>query len=588
MALTIVKNCSSTFHENLNSRVNPLKVLLVYPYFLTERGKDYDVRPLPIGLHYIGATLIEAGHQVEILNLHDFSGDLKALARLFSKKEFDVLGISIFNGNRFGGLDCAKVAKELYPGVKVVFGGVGATFLWDFFLRHFPFVDFVIRGEGEKTFLELIDNLESYPTGPPDDILSQIKGLSFRARDGGLLATPDRDFIKDLDSLPDPSKYFTFQHVLSSRGCPWNCTFCGSPKFWKRRVRFHSPDYFVGQIKRLYDKGVDFFYVSDDTFTLKKERVIEICKGIVELDLDISWYAISRVNCVDEEILYWMRRAGCVQVSYGVESGSKEIRSYFNKGITDEEIKKAFKLTRRYGMMPRAYFIYGAPGDSKKTIDQSIALIKEIKPLSMVSYILDLYPGTRLYDDFKRRHKVTDDIWLQPIEDLMYFETDPKMDRERVLWMGRRLKKAFYSMLPQFIESLRFEDREELRPAYAGLLARLGLTFTHGDYAENQLITNKEQIAEFLFRRSLEYFPNHDAYLGLGLLLQKRRDFNESIKILREGHKLFPNSSDISLCMGVNYMNKGEFKEALKYLEPHKGNPQVDHFIRICHDKLEC
>ena len=564
-----------------------MKVLLIYPYFLTERGKDYDVRPLPIGLNYVGATLIEAGHDVEVLNLHDFKGSLQDLREVLDEHAFDVVGISLFNGNRFGALDCAKVAKEIRPDVKVIFGGVGATFLWDFFLRHFPFVDYVIRGEGEETFKELLHHLSRHNERLGPDHLMAIKGIAFRDAGGRPVKSEDRPFIEDLDSIPDPSLYFSFQHVVSSRGCPWNCSFCGSPRFWKRRVRFHSPSYFVGQLERLHEKGVNFFYFSDDTFTLRKDRVIEICRQIVDRRLDISWYAISRVNCVNEEILYWMRRAGCVQISYGVESGSESIRRFYNKGIKDEEIRRAFEWTRRLGMIPRAYFIYGAPGDNKKTIDESIALMREIKPLAMVSYILDLYPGTKLYEDFKRRHRLNEDFWLQPIEDLMYFEIDPRMDQEEVFWMGRRLKRAYYSMLPSIIETLEFDDREELRPHFSGFLARLGLTFTHGDYAKNDLIPEKERIAEHLFKKALYYAPNPDAFLGLGILFQKMRRFDDSINIIKEALKFYPQSIDLNLCIGITYMNKGEFEQALNYFRPFEGTAKVDGFIAICKERLD-
>ncbi len=559
-----------------------MKVLLVYPYFLTERGKDYDVRPLPIGLHYIGAYLIEAGHEVEILNLHGLMGNLEKLRPIFEERDFDCLGVSLFNGNRFGALDCAKIAKEINPNTKVIFGGVGATFLWDFFLRHFDFVDFIVRGEGEETFKELLDTIEK---GGDQESFFSINGLGLRDMKGRPVKTQERPFIKELDSLPDPSRYFKFQHVISSRGCPWNCTFCGSPRFWKRRVRFHSPKYFVDQLERLHKKGVNFFYVSDDTFTLNKDRVIEICQEILERGLNISWYAISRVNCVDEDIVYWMKRAGCIQISYGVESGSTAVRDFFNKQISDDDIRKAFHITRRFGILPRAYFIYGAPGDGKRSIQESIDLIRDIKPLSMVSYILDLYPGTKLYDNFVKKNRITNDIWLEPIEDIMYFETDPKMNSEEVLQMGRRLKKAFYSMLPTFIEDLEFEEKDELKEHYAAFCARLGFTFTHGDYAQNDLIPNKEMTAERLFKKALKWWPNHDAFLGLGMLYQKRREFDNSIEILKQGLKLYGDSEELNICLGINLMNLGQFKEAMAIFKRFPSSPRAKRYYEICASK---
>jgi radical SAM superfamily enzyme YgiQ (UPF0313 family) len=121
---------------------------------------------------------------------------------------------------------------------------------------------------------------------------------------------------------------------------------------------------------------------------MRKDRVVEICKKIIEKDLKITWFAISRVNFVDEEMLYWMRKAGCVQISYGVESGSEEIRKVLNKNIRTDDIKRAFALTTKYGILSRAYFIYGSPGENYETIQETIDLIHEIKPLSTIFYIL--------------------------------------------------------------------------------------------------------------------------------------------------------------------------------------------------------
>ena len=191
-----------------------------------------------------------------------------------------------------------------------------------------------------------------------------------------------------------PSKYFEFQHLISSRGCPSNCTFCGSPKLWGRKVRFHSAEYFVEQLEQLYQKGITEFFVSDDTFTMRQDRVIQICKKIIEKELKITWFALSRVNHVNEEMFYWMRKAGCIQISYGVESGSEKIREVMNKNIKTEDIQRAFALTTRYGIVARAYFIYGSPGENGETIQESIDLIHQIKPLIAIFYPLALFPGT--------------------------------------------------------------------------------------------------------------------------------------------------------------------------------------------------
>nr|NIT51591.1 radical SAM protein [candidate division Zixibacteria bacterium] len=372
--------------------------------------------------------------------------------------------------------------------------------------------------------------------------------------------------ICDLDQLPIPSQYFRYQHVSLTRGCAARCEFCGSPQFWGRQVRFHSADYFVEQVSLLTRQGIRFFYVSDDTFTINAKRLINICQKIIEAKLDIQWAAISRVDMINADILYWMRKAGCIQISYGVESGSEKIRKLLGKHISQQQICQAFKLTQQYGIMARAYFIYGCPQESWQTIEQTIELMNAIKPLSAIFYILDLFPGTALYDDYKKREKVSDDIWLNRIEDIMYFETDPSLTKDLILAFGQKLRGAFYQKLPEYVETLDLIDKKDLYPQHADFYSRLALTFQRGDYAGIDAIAHKDRIAEKLYQRSLEYGTNARAYWGLGMLYQQRKDFDESIQILTTGIKAFPKDEQLNLCMAVSYMNMGNYQKALSYL----------------------
>ncbi len=546
-----------------------VKIAFINPYCLEPRIQDYDIRVPPIGLHYLAALLKEKGHDCKILNWYSMKGQDSSMEEELKRISPDVTAISILHANRWGGLDIARISKRLLPEAPVIFGGPGATFLWEHLLTHFPEIDAIVMGEGEETLLELVQSVKKQGLGA----LGKVRGIAYREK-GKPVRTETRPFISDLDRLPDPARFFTFQHVISSRGCPWNCAFCGSPRIWKRKVRFHSAEYFVNQLERLNKKGINFFYVSDDTFTLKKDRVISICNKIIERRLQIEWAAISRVNIMDEEIAYWMRRAGCTQISYGVESGSPKIRKALNKTIKDQEIQRAFEITRAYGMMPRAYFIYGSPGENNKTIDESIRLIKRIKPLGAIFYILDIFPGTKLYEDFKKRTGQGDDVWLNRIEDIMYFQTDERLNEDKVLKFGKRLRKAFYSNLPAFSLDMKLKDLPELAPYHASFLSRLGMTFVFGDYGKIEEIPNKSRTAEALFERALSFFPDHRAYLGLAILFQKKAKHSEAIRLLEEGLKHFPDSPDLSGCLGVSLMSLGELAKALDIFMKHDSSLQ--------------
>ncbi len=555
-----------------------MNVLLVYPYFLDNRIDGEDISALPMGLYYIGAMLRANGYSVTILDAHDLGQSPHRIRGVLDQIRPDVVGFSVLHANRWGAIDIARLVKADHPSTTVVFGGVGATFLWDHLLTHFPEIDYVVRGEGEHTFLDLLRFLGHGAADLPD----HIAGLAFR-KSGMPVKTNDREPVRDLDSLPMPADVFTYRHLSLTRGCPAGCTFCGSPTFWHRRVRFHSADYFVSQLRRLREKGVTFFYVSDDTFTLKRELVIDICRRIIAHRLDIAWAAISRVDCVDATMLGWMRRAGCVQISFGVESGSPDIRERFCKRIDDAAIHRAFELTVRYGILARAYFIYGAPGETDATIDASLALIRRIRPLSAIFYILDLFPGTALYEDFKRRTGATDDIWIERMEDILYLETDARLSRRRVLAFGKRLREGFFRLLPDFVRQLELVDDPAFDALHADFLSRLALTFSHGDYAANALVPDTLATAIHLFERALTYHPDHRAFWGLGLVYQRQRRLAASVAILERGIDHHADSVDLHVTLADSLMQMNHRPQACRVLERFPDHPQaLDRLIRCC------
>ncbi|MBL0716865.1 MAG: radical SAM protein, partial [Desulfosarcina sp.] len=518
---------------------------------------------------------------VEILNFYDLDKDSPIIRNILIEKKPDLIGFSILHVNRWGGIEIARIAREIFSDIKIVFGGIGATFLWKHLLTHFKEIDYIITGEGEYPFLNLVKALQ----GEKSLRFSDIGGLVFRNGDKIKKNEPLKH-IENLDNLPNPAAYFTYQHLSLTRGCPGNCTFCGSPQFWGKGVRFHSSDYFVNQIEMLYNKGVIFFYFSDDTFTLKKNLVIDICKKIIKRNLHISWAAISRVNYINEEILLWMRRAGCIQISYGVESGSEKIRKKLNKNISTYDIKKAFDLTVKYGILARAYLIYGCPGENESTIKESIDLINQIQPLSLVFYILLLFPGTALYEDFKKRCKVNDDIWLDKVEDIPYFETDSDLSGEAVKSFGKQLRLNYYEKLPAFTDNIKLVEKKELYANHADFYSRLGMTFSHGEYSGIDEIKNNDSVAAGLYQKALDYYPDHRAYLGLGIIQQKYGMYEESAAILTKAIHHYSGSEPLHICLGITWMNLEKYDKALScFLQFKDSKSAVGHIVN-CYKAL--
>jgi anaerobic magnesium-protoporphyrin IX monomethyl ester cyclase len=558
-----------------------MKILLIYPYFIHERIQVEDITVPPIGIYYVGAVLKENRYEVEILNWHAINKTPEKIKEILREKKPDVIGFSILHANRWGGIEIAQIAKQINPEVKIVFGGIGASLLWEHLLRNFPEIDIVVIGEGEYTFLNLIRWIE----GAEEKLPQNIKGIAFKDN-GKVVKTEEADLQPDLDKLPIPANYFEYQHLSSTRGCAWSCTFCGSPQFWGHKIKFRSPENFVEELELLYQKGIRFFYISDDTFTTNKKRVIEICRMIIEKDLMITWFAISRVDHVDEEILYWMRKAGCIQISYGVESGSEKIRTVLNKKIKRDQVEKAFSLTVQYGILSRAYFIYGCPGETWNTIQETLDLIHEIKPLSMIVYILDIFPGTQLYADLQKRSQLTDDVWLNKVEGIMYFETDPSLSDELVLAFGKKLRTDYYENIHKFVDAIHLIDIEDLYEMHGDFCSRLAMTFSHGDYSKIDIIRDSTEIAERLYRKALSYYPDHRAYLGLGIIKQKGRAYKESIEVLLEGIEHFPDSQELNMCLGLSYMNLGDYDKALEHFLRYPESRDALHHAATCYREL--
>lgn len=552
-------------------------ILLVNPSCLDPRISGEDARIVPMGLFYIGALLMENGFDTEILNLAGAEEDpVGVFKKALENRKPDVIGFSVMNPNRWNAVDCAKTAKKIHSEAVIIFGGPAPTFLFDHLFSVCPEIDYMVKGEGEITFLALLTSLE---TGAS---VEGIQGLVMK-RDGRIIETPPRPPLENLDTLVHPSTYFTFQHLAMSRGCPGACTFCGSPDFWgNRQVRAHSPEWFALEMEALAKKGVTHFYISDDTFTMDKPRVLEFCRLIAQKNLSITWNAISRADCVDEDILGAMRKAGCIQISYGVESGSKAIRKALGKPIDRKKIISAFALTKSSGILPRAYFIYGSPGETRDTIRESMDLIHTIQPLGAVFYMLVIFPGTFLYRSAKQKGLVSDDFWHQRVEDLPWFEIDKNLDFKTVKAFGDSLRASFYNNLDKFSQNLDLVGKKEFYPFHADFLSRLAMTFSHGEYAADLRVKNQEKTAGLLFERALSLAPDARAFLGLALQKQKTRDFDGAIAVLEQGMAHFPKHKDLNLCMGICLMNQGRFKAALEFFKPFQAFPETRHYMAIC------
>ena len=181
---------------------------------------------------------------------------------------------------------------------------------------------------------------------------------------------------------------------------------------------------------------------------------------------------------------------------------------------------------------------------------------------------------------------MTDDIWLERIEDIMYFESDPSLSQDLILDFGEKLRKDYYENLHHFTDSIELTGIREFNQMHSDFLSRLGMTFSHGDYANIESIKEREEIAEALYKRSLEYYPDHRAYLGLGIMRQKNKAFKGSVEILSEGLQYFPESESLNICLAISFMSLGEYEEALLYLMKFQDSEEALHYIVKCYKAM--
>jgi radical SAM superfamily enzyme YgiQ (UPF0313 family) len=321
----------------------------------------------------------------------------------------DVIGISsttlaIGNANSL-----ALSVKRLFPDVVIVAGGPHVTAIPLETMKLFPAFDIAVVGEGEATIAELLLALQNGPD------LTRVSGIIYRSANN-LIDTGHRPLINDLDSLPFPAwdllegfpdrylpapfkvKNLPAATLVTSRGCPNACIFCDRSVFGSS-CHAHSADYIVTQMVDLHKRyGIREFSFEDDTFITFKKRLIELCERLISLKLDISWSCLGRVNHVSAENLNLMRRAGCWQISFGIESGSQDVLNLVNKGMTLDQVRHAVRLSQKAGIKVKGFFIIGHPGETAETLRMTRDFALEL-PLNDISVsLMTPFPGSELHD----------------------------------------------------------------------------------------------------------------------------------------------------------------------------------------------
>lgn len=386
-----------------------MRVLLInpcYPY-----GNDRNVGPEqvfapPLGLASIASVLRQNGHDVRILDMPAKAIRPQGVSAFIRDFAPHLVGISDnLSFTRGSSIEVARAVKEASKDIPVVFGGNDATFSYESILAGSPEVDFVLRYEGEYTMLELARQLEA------ERSVSSCAGLAYRANEATIELNEEAPKISNLDALPLPacdllpmSSYRgTAGFIVTSRGCPFRCAYCSTSTFNGRKYRAMSPRRVIEEVEHLIrEYGVRDISFGDDTYTLKRERVVAICEEINRRKLDIRWTANTRVDLVDYDLLRLMRRAGCNTLLFGIESSSQEVLDRIQKGFRIGEARQAIQWCRNLGIRVTECFIIGLPGETSESAGRIVDFISE-NPADVLSLgILALYPGSSLYEESNR------------------------------------------------------------------------------------------------------------------------------------------------------------------------------------------
>lgn len=354
----------------------------------------------PLGLAYIGAVLLEAGYDVSALDLNVTAMDEAQLRQTLASLSPRILGISTYTETYLSGLIIAGLGKEVNPETTVVIGGPHATVLHQEVAGETG-IDVVVRGEGERTMLELADCLIRGKGS-----LAEVKGITYG--DSGLVRTTGTRLpINDPDELPLPARHlFSFpvygypNTVLTSRGgCPFVCRFCAVNNIWNGKRRFRSPEKVAEEILNMVANGqAEEINFSDDTFTLSREYVIELCHllGQIRRSIPLRWRCSTRVDLVDEELLREMHSVGCYSIQFGVEAGSQEILDSMGKNMTLGQTRKAVSMALDAGIEVTCSFMFPHPEDTEDTIREQKRFMKELAGMGVAETLAMTtpFPGT--------------------------------------------------------------------------------------------------------------------------------------------------------------------------------------------------
>lgn len=443
---------------------DPIDVLFVAPLFSYGDLESIGPKCPPLGIAFIAAYTEKKGYNVRILDAFALNYSLHAVREEITKLKPRVILVGSMTASHNAALEIMNMAKEADPSIITICGGPHVTNLPESTILK-PYVDYLVLNEGEETTLELLEMVFKRKEFKPEN----IKGIAYK-ENGTMRCTEKRPFIKKLDDIPMPAYHLLpmdayksygwldegrkFTTMITSRGCPFKCSFCISSKNFMHWWRPRSAEKVFEEILLLYNKyGIRHIYFQDDEFLVDHNRIKKLVDMIIEHKLDLIWECLSRVNHIDEDLVKDLARGGCTSVLYGVETGYEDGFKKIGKPITLEMVTRAVRLTQKYGIMVKATFIIGFPWESEKEIKQTIKFAKKLDADITFVNTLNPYPGSYIYNEIVQNNLFVGvgDNWEHHISHgtTPVIRTKYLTDKELQYWAGRAYLAVY--MRPKYI-----------------------------------------------------------------------------------------------------------------------------------------
>lgn len=413
-------------------------ILLVHPLGYKKDAAARDVSRLanimpPLGLASIAAYLDLHGINSGIIDCYAYPEYDTLIHKYLIEKRPAYIGLSCTTSSFLDGIRIASMAREISPGIKVIFGGAHVSALKDRVLNDFPVIDYCVVGEGEATLRELIKSR--------GEDAQNIESLVYRDPDGSICTTSYRSKLVDLDSLPFPAysklkgypgayKAPIFNYpgtpnssCISSRGCPYSCSYCDRSVF-RKTFRFNSAEYLYEHLKYLKKKfGIRHVNFYDDQFTFNRKRIEEFTQLMLKKPLSMTFNCAARAEHIDSDLLQRMKKAGCWMMSLGIESGDPELLAHHRQNVDLEKLGEKIHMIKCAGIRTKGLFMIGLPGETGDSIKRSIRFYKSL-PIDEINVAkFTPFPGSPLYENLEGKGEFNED-WEKM--DCMHFLFIPK------------------------------------------------------------------------------------------------------------------------------------------------------------------